>query len=139
MDIVNLKAFYKKYEVIIKYLFIGVLTTIVSLGTYYIGVSTVFNPDEPLQLQCANILSWISAVTFAYITNRCFVFKSKNQDKFTEAFRFYSSRIVTLLIDMSIMFVLVSILHFNDKFVKLLIQVIVTIGNYILSKFLVFK
>lgn len=130
---------YKKHEEIINYLIVGVLTTIVSLGLYYLCVFTVLNPKDALQLQIANIISWIGAVIFAYVTNRIFVFKSKNSNKKKEFAGFVSSRIVTLIMDMTIMFVMVTLLHLNDKIAKLVVQVVVTIMNYILSKLFVFK
>lgn len=130
---------YKKYEEIINYLIVGGLTTIVSLGSYYLCIYTFLDPDVWYQLQAANIISWISAVTFAYFANRIFVFKSKNQKKFKEAVSFYGSRVATLLMDMGIMFVFVTLLHLNDKIMKLVVQVVVTIANYILSKLFVFK
>ena len=130
---------YKKYDEIINYLIVGGLTTIVSLGTYYFCVYTFLNPNNAFQLQIANIISWISCVTFAYFTNRIFVFKSKRTDKLKEAGSFYSSRIATLLLEMGIMFVFVTILHFNDKIIKLIAQVVITILNYILSKLLIFR
>lgn len=130
---------YKKYEEIINYLIVGGLTTIVSLGSYYLCIYTFLDPDVWYQLQAANIISWICAVTFAYFANRIFVFKSKNQKKFKEAVSFYSSRVATLLMDMGIMFVFVTLLHLNDKIMKLVVQVVVTIANYILSKLFVFK
>ncbi len=130
---------YKKYEEIINYLIVGGLTTIVSLGSYYLCIYTFLDPDVWYQLQAANIISWICAVTFAYFANRIFVFKSKNQKKFKEAVSFYSSRVATLLMDMGIMFVFVTLLHLNDKIMKLVVQVVVTVANYILSKLFVFK
>lgn len=130
---------YKKYDEMINYLIVGGLTTVVSLGTYYFCVYTFLNPDNAFQLQIANIISWISCVTFAYFTNRIFVFKSKRTDKLKEAISFYGSRIATLLLEMGIMFVFVTILHFNDKIIKLVAQVVITILNYVLSKLLIFK
>lgn len=130
---------YKKYEEIINYLIVGGLTTVVSLGTYYFCVYTFLDPENAFQLQLANIISWICCVTFAYFANRIFVFKSKRKDKLKEAVSFYSSRIATLLMDMSIMFVFVTLIGFNDKIMKLVVQVVVTILNYVLSKLLVFK
>lgn len=130
---------YKKYEEIINYLIVGGLTTVVSLGSYYLCIYTFLNPDVWYQLQAANIISWICAVTFAYFANRIFVFKSKNQKKLKEAVSFYSSRIATLLMEMGIMFVFVTLLHLNDKIMKLVVQVVVTVANYILSKIFVFK
>lgn len=130
---------YKKYEEIINYLIVGGLTTVVSLGSYYLCILTFLSPDIWYQLQAANIISWICAVTFAYFANRTFVFKSKNKNKLKEAASFYSSRVATLLMDMSIMFVFVTLLHLNDKIMKLVVQVVVTIANYVLSKLFVFK
>lgn len=135
----KLLKLYKKYEEIINYIIVGGLTTVVSLGTYYLCVFTFLNPDVAVELQIANIISWICCVTFAYFTNRIFVFKSKNEKKLKEAFNFYTSRIATLLMDMGIMFLLVTLAGFNDKIIKILVQVIVTIANYVISKLFVFR
>lgn len=133
-----LKTKYAEYAEIIRYLIIGILTTLVSLGTYYALVLTILNPDDALQLQIANVISWIVSVLFAYFTNRSFVFKVKDSRVLSEFFKFVMSRVFTLLVDMAIMFIFVSLLHLDDKIIKLITQVIVIVLNYILSKFLVF-
>lgn len=130
---------YHKYEEIINYLFFGVLTTIVSLLVYYGLVFTILDPKSPLQLQISNILSWCAGVLFAYFTNRRFVFKSNSENKVKEFITFTSARIITLLLDMFIMFIFVTVLKGNDKIFKLVSQVLVVISNYILSKLVVFK
>ena len=131
--------FYHKYKEIINYLIVGVLTTVVSLVSYYIIVSTVLNPNNAIQLQIANIFSWVCAVAFAYVTNRIFVFESKNPNKLKELTSFVGARLLTLGMDMFIMFLMVTLLHINDKIAKLVVQVVVTIANYVFSKLLVFK
>lgn len=135
----KIKELYLKYKEVISYLIFGVLTTVVSLAVYYISVFTFLNPDNSIQLQIANILSWIAGVAFAYFTNRKYVFESKNGNKLKEATKFVSSRITTLILDMFIMWLGVTILHFSDKLIKLVSQVLVIIGNYVLSKLFVFK
>lgn len=135
----KIKELYLKYKEIINYLIFGVLTTIVSLVIYYICVYTILDPDNAVQLQIANVISWIISVAFAYITNRKFVFESKEKNKIKEASKFVTSRIATLLMDMAIMYVGVTALKFNDKIMKLVSQVVVIVLNYILSKILVFK
>ena len=130
---------YKKYQEIINYLIVGVLTTVVSLVTYYICVLTIFNPEDALELQLANIISWICAVLFAYITNKIFVFKSKNRNIIKEISSFVGARVLTLILDMLIMFIMVTTLGINDKVSKLVVQVVVTILNYVFSKIFVFK
>ena len=135
----NIFDLYKKHKEIINYLIVGVLTTVISLAVYYISVFTFLNPNNSIQLQIANILSWIAGVVFAYFTNRKFVFESKNTNKIKEATKFVSSRITTLLLDMFIMWFGVTLLRFNDKLIKIVSQILVIIGNYILSKLFVFK
>lgn len=129
----------KNYGEIIRYLIVGVLTTVVSLAAYYACVLTFLNPQSAMQLQLANILSWIAAVTFAYIMSRLFVFQSKRKDWIQEALAFYSSRLLTLFMDMAIMFVMVTLCGLNDKLAKLVVQVVVTVANYIFSKMFVFR
>lgn len=68
---------YKKNQEIINYLIVGILTTLVSLLTYYICVIAFLESKDAFELQIANIISWVCAVLFAYITNKVFVFKSK--------------------------------------------------------------
>ena len=124
---------------VIMYLIFGVLTTVVSLLVYYGCIYTFLNPENAVQLQIANIISWILAVTFAYFANRKYVFKSQNEKTLKEAFSFYLTRVSTLLIDMAIMYIFVSVLGLNDKIIKLVVQVVVVILNYVFGKFIVFK
>lgn len=135
----KIKELYIKYKELVNYLIVGVLTTVVSLVAYYGCVLTFLDPQSAIQLQIANILSWVAAVTFAYFTNRKFVFESKESNMVKEAGKFYASRLSTLGMDMAIMFVGVTWLGFSDKIMKLVVQVVVTIANYIISKFFVFK
>ena len=135
----KIKELYVKYKEIINYLIVGGLTTFVALGVYYASVLTFLNPNNGIELQIANILSWIAGVIFAYFTNRKYVFESKNPNKLQEAAKFTASRLVTLFLDMATMFIGVTLLKFNDKIIKLIAQVLVIIGNYIFSKLFVFN
>ena len=134
-----IKKIYLKYKEIVNYLIFGVLTTIVSLLTYYLLVYTILNPNNPIELQIANIISWITCVTFAYITNRKYVFNSKNKQIIKEIIKFYSSRLTTLFLDMILMYILVTKLNLNDKIIKIITQILIIIINYILSKIFIFK
>lgn len=134
--IVNL---YKKYKEIINYLIFGVLTTIISLAVYYFLTFTIINPKNALLLQVANVISWVAGVLFAYVTNRKYVFDSKNENKLKEFGSFVGARLITLFMDMIIMYIGVSVLHGNDKILKLISQVIVIVSNYLFSKIFVFR
>ena len=134
---------YKKYEEIINYLIIGGLTTVVGLGLKFLLLFTCFSPKNPIELQAAIIISWIGAVVFAYITNRKMVFKSKNNNLLKEFTSFILSRVATLLLEMFIMWFFVTLLKLDSNFYVVIWTIVslilVTIGNYILSKLLVFK
>ena len=134
-----MKELYLKYKEIINYLIFGVLATVVSLAVYYGLTLTILYPNKAIELQIANILSWVSACTFAYFTNRKWVFENKEKASLAEAGKFYLARVSTLLIDMGLMFIFVTKLGVNDKIMKLIVQVIVIVLNYIFSKFIVFK
>lgn len=136
-----MKELLKKFlnKEVIMYLIFGVLTTIVALAVYYGLIFTILNPESAIQLQIANILSWVAGVIFAYITNRKYVFESKETNKAKEISKFVTSRLSTLFLDMLVMFIGVTLLKANDKIIKLISQVLVIVGNYILSKLFVFK
>ena len=129
----EIMSLYQKYREIIVYLIVGVLTTVVSLVSYYLLRIIINN------YQVCTVLSWICAVLFAYITNRKFVFESKNNDIIKEFSSFVGSRIFTLFFEMFFMFVTVKLIRINDRIAKLVVQVFITVFNYLLSKLLVFK
>ena len=128
---------YKKYEEIINYLIFGVLTTLVSVITYFI-FAKILN----INYLISNIIAFITSVLFAFITNKLYVFKSKDKSKnkvIKELISFISSRLFSFGVEMIIMYILVSIMKIDDMLVKLINQVVVVILNYVLSKLFVFK
>lgn len=124
---------YKSKKEIIHYLIVGVLTTVVSIASYYL-----FRIFIKSYMICT-ILSWVAAVSFAYITNRKFVFYSREKNIIKEISKFVSSRVLTLLIEMFIMFLFVDLFNIDDRISKFFVQFVIVILNYIFSKILVFK
>jgi putative flippase GtrA len=86
----------------------------------------------------ANILSWVAAVLFAFLTNRTWVFSDKQGRFFPAMGRFFASRLTTLGIEELIIFVFVTQLSFEAMAVKMIGNIVVLILNYILSKCFVF-
>lgn len=127
-----------KYKEIIMYLVFGVLTTVVSIASYYACTLLFLNPQNPIELQAANVISWIISVTFAYITNKLFVFESHG-NIVREAISFYTARLGTLGCELILMYVFVSLLGLSDLPVKIAVQFVVIAANYVLSKLIVFK
>ena len=136
-----MKKLYYKYEEVLSYLIFGILTTVVSVVTYLVFANVCFPNKSDLDLQICNVLSWICAVTFAYITNRKYVFKSKSVgvQKLKEVINFFLARLFSLFVDMALMFLMYSVMHIDDTIAKLVVQVVVVVLNYIFSKLIVFK
>lgn len=134
---------YKKYEEIANYVIVGAMTTVVSLVTKYALLFTVLDAGNGVQLQISVAISWIVAVLFAYVTNRKFVFKSKDSNIAKEMTKFFSARLATLLMESFILWFFITFLKMNSDFQvviwTLVSQVIILIGNYILSKVFVFS
>lgn len=119
------------------YIIVGVCTMIVSLVSYFIMANTL-----QMYYQAANIISWVLAVAFAYVTNKKYVFKSPYtsvQAATKELVSFVSSRVASLLVEILSMFFFVQVCQIDDNIVKLMNQVLVTVLNYIFSKFWVFR
>ena len=132
-------SLYKKHKEIINYLIVGGLTTIISMALFYGSTWTFLDGNNPIQLQIANVLSWTGAVIFSYFANRIFVFESKEKNILKEFLAFVSSRVLTLLLDMGTMFILSTLLQINYNISKIVAMVLVTVGNYVISKVFVFK
>lgn len=134
---------YNKHKEVILYLIFGVLTTLVNLLVKYALLFTVLEASNAFELQVAVVISWIIAVLFAYFSNRKFVFESKNINKIKEFISFVIARITTLLLEMFIMWFFITFLKLDSDLYVLIFtaisQVLVIVGNYILSKIFVFK
>ena len=133
-----MKEFLQKYREIIAYLIVGVLTTLVSWIVYAL-LRLILDINDPLQVQIAVVARWVAGVIFAYFTNRKYVFQSKDPNMLLEALKFTGSRVATLLSDMFIMWLMVSVLGINDWIATVTSAVIVTVLNYVFSKVLVFR
>ncbi len=136
-------SLYRKYEEIINYIVVGGLTTLVSLVVKWGLLFTILDAKNAFQLQIAVVVSWIVAVIFAYVTNRIFVFKSKSKNILKEIVSFFGARLLTLGLEMLIMWFFVTLLKLDSDIWVLIwtmvAQVLIIIFNYILSKLFVFK
>lgn len=128
-----IKSLFKKYEEIIMYLIMGVLTTVVNIGVYYI-----FSHVFMLEKNISNVIAWVVAVLFAFITNKLFVFKSDKDIK-KEIIEFFKYRLATLVMEVILFYLFINIIKMNDMIAKIILNVLVIILNYIFSKLFIFK
>lgn len=129
----KINELYRQNKEIINYVIVGVLTTIVSIGSYYLFRFITKN------YIVLSIVSWVLSVTFAYFTNRAFVFESKEKNIVMEISKFVGSRLFTLGLEVVLMILFVSIMKVNDMAAKIILQFLILITNYLLSKLFVFR
>ena len=82
---------------VISYLVFGVLTTLVNFVFYWL-----FTEVLGIYYLTSNVIAWIFAVIFAYITNKLFVFESKSWELpivVKEVLSFGAARILSLLFE----------------------------------------
>lgn len=133
----KIRAFVEKHWDMVSYLFFGVLTTIVNYLVYLplynlLGISAAVS----------NIMAWVAAVVFAYVTNKPFVFKSHDWSMKTvlpELGKFVGCRAASGGLETVLILLTVDILGWNGNIWKLIISVLVVILNYVSSKLLVFR
>lgn len=127
----------KKYWDIIVYLFFGVLTTIVNYLVYLPCYNLLH-----LSAAVSNMIAWVFAVAFAYLTNKHWVFRSHDWSSKTvipELTKFVACRIGSGLMETLVLLLTVDLLHWNGNVMKLIVSVLVVILNYVASKLVVFK
>lgn len=139
-----LQDIYYKYEEKWLYLIFGVLTTAVSFVTAGISKMLLENAGfgDGIVSTGSTVVSWICAVTFAYVTNRIWVFESQAENAkeiFAEAVSFYGGRVFTLIVEAVMMWLGYSLIGINYWITKITANVVVLILNYIISKIFVFR
>ena len=131
-----------KHREIIVYLIVGVMTTVFAWAIRFLW-NIVFYAGTahplPLQTTILTIVEFIAGVSFAYPTNRKWVFRSTNPNILKEAAGFVSARLTTLGIQMLLNLVIINVLHVNFYVATVAIGIIVVILNYVFSKLLVFR
>ncbi len=131
-----IRDIYYKHESVMLYLIVGAMTTAVSVIAQYIpaffGLPTEINTT----------ISWICAATFAFFTNKAWVFKNDENSKaawIKQAASFYGARLLTFAVEFVFMVFTVRVLKQNEYIMKLIAQVFVLVTNYLFSKFFIFK
>ena len=138
----KIKAIFQKYREQIMYLIFGGLTTIINWLVYVLLVAV------GQDIEVTNVIAWLVAVLFAYVTNRAFVFQCKATNKkevFKEFVRFFGSRVATGIVEIVGFPVLYRIgliqelLGIAGFLAKITVSVAVIILNYVCSKVIVFR
>lgn len=133
----KLEPFYKKNKEMLLYLFFGA-------GSFLISVLTYALMSELFQFKTtpSNAAAWGLSVTFAYITNRIWVFeKSAAEAKgiIKEIGKFVSGRIFSLIVENGLLYLLIDLLQLPNMPIKIAVSILIILLNYVISKLWVFK
>ncbi len=138
----KIKALLVKYREIIVYVIVGGMTTVVSWGCKFL-FGAIFYPGVTVPTVAQNtvlsIVENVSGILFAYYPNRRWVFQSKDPDILKEFSGFVGSRLGTWGLSYVLNLLLVNVLHLDYRIATVIVGVAVVIGNYVISKFLVFR
>lgn len=130
-------SLWQKYKDLLLYLIFGVLTTAVNYIIYYPCYNFL-----NLSAAVSNVIAWCGAVAFAFLTNKPIVFQSKSWSLsvlLPELGKFLTCRIGSGLMETGLLFLTVDLLRWNGNWMKLLLNVLVMVINYVGSKLFVFK
>ena len=122
---------------VLPYIIFGILTTLVNIISYWVLAHPLGIDTLP-----STVIAWVLSVLFAYGTNRTWVFHSTaktGQAILREMISFFACRITTGLVDWLGMYLFVEICHWDDMIVKIALNVLVIVLNYIASKWLIFR
>ncbi len=122
---------------LVAYLFAGVATTVVNYVVYFAATRYLGMSVMP-----GTWTAWVIAVAFGYVVNKAFVFHTHCENMaalIKEAVGFFAMRLVSLGMETVLMYVTVELMGLNDLVMKLVINILVIIANYVFSKLLIFK
>lgn len=158
----HLSKLYARYREVILYLIFGVLTTVVDFAVYT-PLTALFGSDYKIfgllpWYLVTSVVAWLAAVLFSFFTNKAWVFREKDWSfsvTFKELISFLSGRVLTLLIQLLLMWLMIDLAHLDktallagaagllslggDVVVKAIVSLVVIVLNYIISKLFVFR
>lgn len=126
----------QKNKSVLAYIFFGGCTTLVNVVVYWLSSAIMGMPNI-----LAVVVAWGVAVSFAFFTNKLWVFDSKSLHKAVllyELSSFYACRLLTGGIDVGVMYVAVDVFELNPVLWKTLADVFIIVANFVASKYLIF-
>ena len=140
---------HRQLQELAMYLIFGVLTTAVNwaaylLLTWALGLRQTLPGSTPYLIisNIGQIVGWVLSVLFAFVTNKRYVFRSHSENRkgvWRELGLFVSARVASLLLFDLGLFTVLQLCGMNDKWYKLLMNVLVIVFNYVASRFVIFK
>lgn len=132
-----MKKIYHKFKQFIDYFLYGILTTIISIGLFY-----VLHEMAGLHYLLSNAIAIAAAIIFSYTVNKKYVFKTHLHSKkaaVQEFSYFVTSRLASAGMDMLLLFIFVRFVQLNATASKVIVEIFIATTNYLVSKWFIFK
>ena len=124
-----------KYETFIKYVFVAGISFVIDICLF-----TLFNNILKIdtKIVIATILARIISSFINYLLNRDKVFKS-DENKIKTAIKYYMLVVIQMFISALLVDNLYKIIKIDATFIKIPVELILFVCNYLIQKVLIFK
>ncbi len=131
-----MKELINKYSMFIKYIIVSCLSFIIDISFFNI-FNFIFKSLD-YRIIISTILARIISSLINFMLNKDKVFKSNESTKVTIV-KYYTLVIVQMLISAFVVNKLYKVLSINENFIKIPVEIILFICNYLIQKVLIFK
>jgi len=122
----------------IAYLIVGMCTSVVSIGTYWLYTRVFGITNEHV----AKFLSMFAAMAFAFYPNKVWVFQSRGKsgrELIHEIWTFFTTRAFAVALEQGLFFALVEFTPMHDMIANAISMAVIVVVNYLFAKFFIFK
>lgn len=127
------KELLNKYNMFIKYIFVAGISFVIDIGLF-----NVFNVIFVNKIIISTILARIISSFINYLLNRDRVFKSNEKNSKT-IIKYYALVVVQMLISALVVDNLYALLKINATLIKVPVEFILFVCNYLIQKLFIFK
>lgn len=119
-----------------RFLLAGIVNTAVGLATYPI-LYLVLHPNGLGYIEIL-IIAQVICITFSFVSNKYFVFKSKGDFK-GEYIKFFSFHGIYFFINLLVLPVLVEFMKFNPMIAQTIFSILIVVTSYFWHNLITFK
>ena len=118
----------KKYSNYLKHLMIHFMSFVINY-VIFIVIMLFIDANNIIGIQVSNLIAWIISMLFIFFIDKKYVPDLVNEDNSSELFKFILIRLLSLIIEILIIYIFVNILRANYYSIKLISLVILFFFN----------
>jgi len=125
----------KKYQTFLKYILVAILSFLIDIGIFSL-LNSFLNFNKKIIV--ATIIARVVSSFINYLLNKNKVFES-NEGKIKTIFKYYLLVIIQMFVSAFSVDFLYSLLKINATIIKIPVEFIIFICNYLIQKYIIFK